>query len=226
MSSCRRTVVFAALAFAGLSLVGRPANATLNYYIYQSGGDVILEASGSLAALPAVIGTGACPAASGLYEIQQTPVPALRLCTGIAQSLNIYPIALQIPSPLATLPVGLVAANSGTPIATAINSEVGSPSGNFFLSAAYVPGSPVASRSTFSNRTLATDFGITGTGVVGIWTLNGTSETINLIAGPPVPGPLPLLGGGAAFAWSRRLRGRVKGRPMVEVDPGTHVQAD
>lgn len=72
----------------------------------------------------------------------------------------------------------------------------------------------------------ATDFGITGTGVVGIWTLNGTSETINLIAGPPVPGPLPLLGGGAAFAWSRRLRGRVKDRPMVEVDPGTHVQAD
>jgi len=32
---------------------------------------------------------------------------------------------------------------------------------------------------------------------------------------PPVPGPLPLLGAGAAFGFSRRIRGRIKGARLV-----------
>jgi MYXO-CTERM domain-containing protein len=42
--------------------------------------------------------------------------------------------------------------------------------------------------------------------------LDGVSLTDNSAPGPtPVPGPLPLMGAGAAFAWSRRLRRRIKG---------------
>lgn len=42
--------------------------------------------------------------------------------------------------------------------------------------------------------------------------LDGVSLTEYSPPGPtPVPGPLPLMGAGAAFAWSRRLRRRIKG---------------
>ena len=71
------------------------------------------------------------------------------------------------------------------------------------------------------NKNLATDFGISTTGLLGTWTLqsdgNGdgytANDTINLIVGAPpvasVPGPLPLFGAGAAFGWSRKLRRRI-----------------
>jgi hypothetical protein len=53
------------------------------------------------------------------------------------------------------------------------------------------------------------------TGLIGTWSLTGTSETIQVILGAPappaaaVPGPLPLFGAGVAFGWSRRLRKRI-----------------
>ncbi|MCP9860405.1 hypothetical protein KBZ33_15705 [Cyanobium sp. Cruz-8D1] len=40
----------------------------------------------------------------------------------------------------------------------------------------------------------------------------GTGDTIQALLGAPaasVPGPLPLLGAGAAFGWSRKLRKRI-----------------
>jgi hypothetical protein len=37
-----------------------------------------------------------------------------------------------------------------------------------------------------------------------------TSSTLSPVSSTPVPGPIPLLGAGAAFSWSRRLRRRVK----------------
>jgi len=75
------------------------------------------------------------------------------------------------------------------------------------------------SEAVFNGKSLA-DFGITTSGLLGTWTLQPAdgsdpytaNDTINLIAGPPsaaVPGPLPLLGAGAAFGWSRRLRKRI-----------------
>jgi len=67
------------------------------------------------------------------------------------------------------------------------------------------------SSATFNGETLASMGFTTTTGLIGTWTLNGTSETIQVVLGQPsaaVPGPLPLLGAGAAFGWSRRLRKR------------------
>ncbi|WP_254954261.1 hypothetical protein [Cyanobium sp. Cruz-8H5] len=46
--------------------------------------------------------------------------------------------------------------------------------------------------------------------VPGSWM--GTGDTIQALLGAPaasVPGPLPLLGAGAAFGWSRKLRKRI-----------------
>jgi MYXO-CTERM domain-containing protein len=75
------------------------------------------------------------------------------------------------------------------------------------------------SEAVFNGKSLA-DFGITTSGLLGTWTLQPAdgsdlytaNDTINLIAGSSsaaVPGPLPLLGAGAAFGWSRRLRKRI-----------------
>jgi hypothetical protein len=82
----------------------------------------------------------------------------------------------------------------------------------FSLASAYVSNTPIVSSATFNGRTLA-GLGFTTTGLIGTWSLTGTSETINVFLGNPVsaavPGPLPLLGAGAAFGWSRRLRKRI-----------------
>jgi len=81
----------------------------------------------------------------------------------------------------------------------------------FDIDPTYVSNTPIVSSATFNGRTLA-GLGFTTTGLIGTWTLNGTSETIDVVIGAPsaaVPGPLPLLGAGAAFGWSRRLRKRI-----------------
>jgi MYXO-CTERM domain-containing protein len=86
---------------------------------------------------------------------------------------------------------------------------------NFFtIDSAYISSTPIVSSATFNGTTLAA-LGFTTTGLIGTWTLDGTSESIQVILGAPtppgatVPGPLPLLGAGAAFGWSRRLRKRI-----------------
>ena len=84
----------------------------------------------------------------------------------------------------------------------------------FVIESTYASGTPIVSSATFNGTTLA-GLGFTTTGLIGTWTLDGTSETIQVILGAPtqpgapVPGPLPLLGASAAFSWSRRLRKRV-----------------
>lgn len=81
----------------------------------------------------------------------------------------------------------------------------------------YTLGQPFLSSATFNDTNLASQ-GFTVTGLVGTWTINGTSESINVCIGSgpcasdptsSVPGPLPLFGAGAAFGWSRKLRKRI-----------------
>jgi MYXO-CTERM domain-containing protein len=57
--------------------------------------------------------------------------------------------------------------------------------------------------STGTWRLRISDPAIGDTGSLGSWSLNLQGS-----AAHPVPGPLPLLGAGAAFGWSRRLRKR------------------
>jgi hypothetical protein len=82
----------------------------------------------------------------------------------------------------------------------------------FILDSSYNYNTPIVSRATFNGQTLAS-LGFTTTGLIGTWTIDGTSESIQVFLGPPspaaVPGPLPLVGAAAAFGFSRRLRKRV-----------------
>lgn len=91
----------------------------------------------------------------------------------------------------------------------------------FGITSGYAPGTPITSLSTFNSKTLA-GIGFTTTGLLGTWTLQPkdgsdpytANDTIQVVIGAPppasVPGPLPLLGAGAAFGWSRRLRKRTQ----------------
>jgi hypothetical protein len=78
------------------------------------------------------------------------------------------------------------------------------------MDSGYVSGSSVVSSATFSGKTLA-GLGLTPTsGTIGTWTLAGTGDIVNLRVDNPVPGPLPLVGVGAAFGFSRHLRQRIQ----------------
>ena len=88
----------------------------------------------------------------------------------------------------------------------------GGTAGVFLLDASYNYNTPIVSSATFNGQTLAS-FGFTTTGLIGTWTIDDTSEGIQVILAPPspaaVPGPLPLVGAAAAFGFSRRLRKRI-----------------
>jgi hypothetical protein len=72
-----------------------------------------------------------------------------------------------------------------------------------------VSGTPIFSRSTFSNRTLA-ELGFTTESPIGTWTLRDTTTADKIqVVVSQVPGPLPLVGAAAAFGWSRTLRRRI-----------------
>jgi hypothetical protein len=77
----------------------------------------------------------------------------------------------------------------------------------------YVEGTPIVSSVFFKTKTLA-ELRLPSSGLLGTWTLVDSGDTINVQV---VPGPLPLLGAGAAFACSRHLRRRVRlARPTDE----------
>jgi len=102
----------------------------------------------------------------------------------------------------------LIGANSFSGILTGVNPT------EFLIDSSYTSGTQIFSSATFNGTTLAS-LGITTTGLIGTWTITGTSESIFAVIGAPgapsaaVPGPLPLFGAGAAFGWSRRLRKRI-----------------
>ncbi|MFN7900745.1 MAG: hypothetical protein ACK5N0_13995 [Synechococcaceae cyanobacterium] len=100
----------------------------------------------------------------------------------------------------------------------------------FGIDSNYISGDPISSSATFNNTTL-TGLGFTITsGEIGVWTLQpyGSSDPytaydkIKVVLGAPpaspapVPGPLPLLGVGSAFGFSRRLRRRAARRPFLQ----------
>ena len=77
----------------------------------------------------------------------------------------------------------------------------------------YVFNTPITTSATFIGQTLAS-LGFAPSGSLGTWTLDGTSETIQLNLGAPpsaasVPGSLPLVGACTVFTLSRRLRKRL-----------------
>lgn len=182
------------------------ADAILTYCIYESGLNVVVETGGSLN-LPSSGGNFSCGANGTL--ISSIGV----ICTGSNASIPRYFLS----GPLSPLPgtANLPVASSVSGLSTLldVSSNLGQPT-DFAISGSYVNGTPIVSSATFNNQTLA-GLGFVP-GLVGSWTfINQPSESVRVFVGAPgsdttqVPGPLPLMGAGAAFAISRRLRRRV-----------------
>jgi hypothetical protein len=176
------------------------AKAVLTYNIFESGRDVVVQTSGTLDLTTASsIASGNCGSQGVIYSLEAL------ICTGPNNvSLTIYGITG--PAFFNGTVSAFGALNvSGTPtIIKGFDSTFG-------IDPAYASSTPIVSSSTFDGTTLA-GLGFTTTGLIGTWTLNGTSESIQVILGAPaaaVPGPLPLFGAAAAFGWSRRLRKRI-----------------
>ncbi|MEB3200579.1 MAG: hypothetical protein VKK62_08650 [Synechococcaceae cyanobacterium] len=194
----------AAGAIAGITCIS-PAKAILTYNIFQSGGDVVVSTTGSLTIGDPLPNDISCINPGSIFSVSAS------ICTG--------PSSIVLPIYAITGPAsfnGTVAADgassvAGLPTALTGNPETFLGTGFIGLPSTYPSGSPIISSATFSSTTLAT-LGFTTTGPIGTWTLTDGGDVIHVVLGPPepaaVPGPLPLLGAGAAFSFSRRLRRR------------------
>ncbi len=179
-----------------LALGADPAKAILNINIFDDGPNLKVVVSGSLSELGSGSETQECVFIGALASQFST------ICTGNSTPSTERPI---------TGPSGF----GGTAFLFPADSVSG-PSFAFIANSlyaidpSYVVGQPFLSSATFNN-TSAVAQGFTIPGFVGTWTINGTSESINVFVGTSteVPGPLPLLGACAAFGWSRRLRRRI-----------------
>ena len=200
-----RQTLQALYAFAGrtsaLLLGQEQAKAVLTYNIFESAGNVVVQTSGSLNLTGATVGPQ--PETEGCAPGGITSSVAA-ICTGLRNNIRQYVIS---GPPTFN---GSVARDASS--VSGINTIIVGIVNSFAIDFTYVSTTPIVSSATFNGLTLAS-LGFTTTGLIGTWSLVGTSETINVILGNPpaaaVPGPLPLLGAGAAFGWSRRLRKRI-----------------
>jgi len=193
------SLIFAPITI-GLICGADQAKAVLNYNIYESSGSVVIKTDRSLSALPTSIGSNIC-GVDGFFL-----APSVLLCTGLNASVPKYKVA----GPGFISGSGAIyPASSVSGITTILYG-----SDNFYIDTSYVLGTPIISSAIFNGKTLA-DFGLSSSsGLLGTWTLDGTTESINVRV---VPGPLPLLGAGAAFGFCRRLRRRIQ-HNKVEVN--------
>ena len=220
---CKR--LFPLLAASAALLLGQgQAKAILNLNIFDDGPNLKISVSGSLSQLPVVADTGICGASGALTGEFQTAVPGLNniVCSGPKVFFNLYDITgpsgfggtERLITATSVSGSTFLFASSAYTANTLYSERIGLDPG--FLGGSYL------SEAIFSGRSLASE-GFTATGLVGTWTIDGTSESINVCIGygpcasdptSSVPGPLPLLGAGAAFGWSRRLRKRIA-TPMI-----------
>ncbi|MBM5817565.1 MAG: hypothetical protein FJ083_13575 [Cyanobacteria bacterium K_Offshore_surface_m2_239] len=195
----KRLLVGSTVALALTVLTeAKPSNAALTYFIYESMGNLVVETSGSLALPTTSPGNAACGGNGAFFS------SLAAICTGNDAVGPFYGITGTTVFP-GSASLGSASTVSG--IATNLNG-----SSNFFqVGPGYVSGSPLISSATFNGRTLAS-LGLPPSGTLGSWTINGTADTIT--AKIAVPGPVPLLGAGAAFGFSRRLRQRIQSRQV------------
>jgi hypothetical protein len=194
---CKRLTPLLAAPAALLLLQGQ-AKAFLSYNIYESAGNVVVQTSGSLDFTGATLtGSIVCGNNGGIAA------SGAGICTGPDVTSPYYNIS----GPTFFNGTDIYPASSVSGIFTGISGL----SGFIVIDPAYVWNTPIVSSATFNGQTLA-GLGFTTTGLIGTWSLTGTSETIQVIVGPPTaaaPGPLPVLGAAVAFGWSRRLRKRM-----------------
>jgi len=205
ISSNSSKIIACAAAAAALLWCANPAKAILNINIYDDGPNLTVVVSGSLSALGSNAVSDGCIPGGLLFSPY-----VLVICAGATH--NSYPVTGPdgFGGTAENLPAG---STSGATFILQLAGVPGEVSG-YAIDPNYVPAQPFFSSATFNN-TSALAQGFTVPGLVGTWTINDTSESINVFVGPPsspsaaVPGPLLLLGAGAAFGWSRRIRRRI-----------------
>ncbi|MBM5817927.1 MAG: hypothetical protein FJ083_15530 [Cyanobacteria bacterium K_Offshore_surface_m2_239] len=73
----------------------------------------------------------------------------------------------------------------------------------------FVSGATIAGSAVIANQSLA-ELGLSTTpGILASWPISSSTGTVSVKVLAPVPGPLPVLGAGAAFGFCRRLRQRI-----------------
>lgn len=221
MLSMHRRMLASAAPLAGLSLLVCPpqAHAILTYYIYESGADVVVLATGRLE-LPGI--QSATAEGCGFALIASEAV----VCTGPTAIVPGYKIAGPTFFEAEAGQQALASSRAG------ITAWLWGQQSTFYIDGSYISGTPIVSSATIKNQTLDS-MGLTTTGLLGTWALQpkdnddpySANDQVRLVVGqaPPaeVPAPLPLLGAGAAFGFSRRLRRRVSQRRISQALPST-----
>lgn len=189
---------------AGLALLlahpPQPAQA-LTVTMLEVGNDVVVSGSGSLN-LSALSGPIA----------DYSPGPFLyptasSFLLGSASGIDVYFGDITFPANFGT-GSGVLGSGSGEPFGPVqlifgFGQEIWVPSG-------YLSGGPLDASAIFQGETLAS-LGVNPGIYSWTWGTGADADDLTLHVEqsiPPVPGPLPLLGAGAAFGWSRRLRKR------------------
>jgi len=212
------------LAGSCVALAATPAEAILTFYIFENPANsnkVRLQAQGSLN-----LGSPLLPSAPNACSPNGAiNFLARQVCAGTeGDSLTyaITPVAntSNFDNYMPKLDLSGITSSPNNPVSNPNPSPfvfLDSFSNSFYISPNYVSGGQILSYSDFSG-TFADLFFSSTTGTLGTWAIG--SDSINVQFGAPpgpgpgpgstVPGPLPVLGGAAAFGWSRRLRRRIQ----------------
>ena len=215
---CRRVSLLLA-APAALFLNQGQAKAVLNFNIFQSGADVVIQGSGSINL------TGSTPGPTANCTSPEGATNSGGIFSSIAglSSGNPNPTVCTVYQLQVTTTSFGTGPNSNTFTSSALStgayrlgffgdpSRVGFPF--FFIGPNYLSDSPISVSTRLAGVSLAQLAFSPTSGLIGTWSLIGSGDTITAsIIDEPVastPAPLPLLGVGAAFGWSRRLRKRI-----------------
>ena len=199
-TGCRFALSAIAAPAIGLALVAagsvQPAHALLTYNIFETtDGNVVVQTDGRLNLPQPSNVAGNCLPGGAIASL------SAGICTGFPKTSPSYYISG--PSRFDGL-VDIFPASSVDGIFTLL---LGS-SRRFFIDRDYISGTAISSRATFNNTTLKS-LGFTTTGLIGEWEFVDAPDQKIRVVLTEVPGPLPLVGAGAAFAFSRRLRRRI-----------------
>lgn len=190
----------------------QPAQAVLIFNFYESGGNLVVEGTGSLNLPSSPFASGSFALSTGLLDLDYAFITG---ATDPTTQVDAY--AITGPTTLGASIIDFFAFSSSD---SGISSALVYDNNFFLIEDTYVSGASIFSSSTFNGITLAS-LGMPNSGILGTWTLFDPSDSsyvgdtisvqVNASASPAsVPGPLPILGIAAAFGFSRKLRKRIK----------------
>ena len=177
---CKRLFPLLAAPTALLLSQGQ-AKAILNVNIFDDGPNLKVSVNGSISGSPGTyVSTTDCGISGVLWG--EFDNPSSLLCTGNDSRANFYSIS----GPAGFGGNGfLIYASTIEGFSFWLSPSSGSTYPNTYqLDSAYILGQPFFSSATFNGKSLASE-GFTATGLVGAWTIDGTTESINVYVGAP-----------------------------------------